>query len=315
MSKNKPEKVKAPKQPRERVSKDTGVPVEDTNRFADKFMTTFGVLATVVAVGGMGYFFMSDAPDKIQAAIESKHVHANADPINYEYEDPEAESETTEDAQTFNITVLPESGVSKDDVIDYIAALDPDEFEQLIDALSSPTTTPANDAGLSSDVREIYIAISNGEVSDADALVDQLQVLSEEDFNALVVAGMRAISPEDVQAIKDALGASESDEDVESDDGKSFGELNESLANAYIEAEARYPGQIDGSKRLKLVEDINASKYLYYVAEDGDTLLELSQSFEVPLGQLVEINGIQDADKIPAGMIILFPEDAEQPDI
>lgn len=313
MSKNKPEKLKAPKQPRERVSKDTGVPVEDTSRFADKFMTTFGVLATVVAVGGMGYFFMSDAPDKIQAAIESKQVQANADPIDYAYEDPE--DETTEDAQTFNITVLPESGVSKDDVIDYIAALDSDEFEQLIEALSSPTTTPANDAELSSDVREIYIAISNGEISDSDGLVDQLKVLSEEDFNALVVAGMRAISPEDVQAIKDALGGSVSDGDVESDDGQSFGDLNETLANAYIEAEARYPGQIDGSKRLKLVEDINASKYLYYVAEDGDTLLELSQSFEVPLGQLVEINGIQDADKIPAGMIILFPEDTEQPDI
>lgn len=311
MAKNKPEKSKLPKQPRGRASGETGVPVEDTNRFADKFMTTFGVLATVVAIGGMGYFFMSDAPDKITAAIESKHVQASTEPIDYSYGEPDDETTDDDGEKTFNITVLPESGVTKDDVIDYITSLDSDAFDQLIEALSGPTTTPANDAELSTEVREIYVAISNGEITDADGLADRLEVLSEEDFKALVVAGMRAISPEDVQAVRDALGGSTDDRDIE----QSFGELNESLANAYIEAEARYPGQIDGSKRLKLVEDINASKYLYYVAEDGDTLLDLSQSFDVPLGQLVEINGIEDADKIPAGMIILFPEDTEQPEI
>ncbi|MCR6108587.1 LysM peptidoglycan-binding domain-containing protein [Salipaludibacillus agaradhaerens] len=85
------------------------------------------------------------------------------------------------------------------------------------------------------------------------------------------------------------------------------------LEDAYTEAEKLYPGQIDGSKRLKLVEDLNATGYMYYVAEEGDTLIELSRAFSTPLGQLIELNGIHDADVIPAGMILLFPSDTPQP--
>lgn len=87
-----------------------------------------------------------------------------------------------------------------------------------------------------------------------------------------------------------------------------------SLAEAYAEAESKYPGQIDGTKRLKLVDELNAIDYTYYVAESGDTLLELSNTFGIPLGQLVEINGIHEADYIKAGAILLFPSETVQPE-
>ncbi|PAF27296.1 hypothetical protein CHH61_03985 [Shouchella clausii] len=87
------------------------------------------------------------------------------------------------------------------------------------------------------------------------------------------------------------------------------------IEDAYAKAEQLYPGQIDGSKRLKLVNDLNAIDYMYYVAEEGDTLIKLSRSFGVPLGQLVELNGIHDADVLPAGMILLFPLETEPLDI
>lgn len=97
-------------------------------------------------------------------------------------------------------------------------------------------------------------------------------------------------------------------------DSNAASDKAETLKEAYAEAEKLFPGQIDGSKRLKLVQELNAVDYLYYVAEDGDTLLKISKAFGIPLGQLVEINGIHDADKIKAGEIILLPSDTKQPD-
>lgn len=85
------------------------------------------------------------------------------------------------------------------------------------------------------------------------------------------------------------------------------------LAEAYAEAERRYPDKVDASKRLKLVSDLGSGAYWYYVAEQGDTLIGLSEAFNVPLGQLVELNGMRDADRLPAGMIILLPDEAFVP--
>jgi LysM repeat protein len=82
-----------------------------------------------------------------------------------------------------------------------------------------------------------------------------------------------------------------------------------------IEADHKSASQINGSKRLKLVQDLNSTDYLYYVAEDGDTLLDLSKAFGVSLGQLLEVNGLNDADVIRAGQILLFPGDTKQPDL
>ncbi|MEK4277601.1 LysM peptidoglycan-binding domain-containing protein [Paenibacillus sp. FSL R7-0026] len=84
---------------------------------------------------------------------------------------------------------------------------------------------------------------------------------------------------------------------------------------ADIEAKRLLSVQIDGSKRLRLVQDLNASDYLYYVAEDGDTLLTLSNAFGVSLGQLLELNALHDADVIRAGQILIFPGETKQPEL
>ncbi|MEW4425957.1 LysM domain-containing protein [Paenibacillus pabuli] len=90
---------------------------------------------------------------------------------------------------------------------------------------------------------------------------------------------------------------------------------NPSPVDAAFEAEHKSASQINGSKRLKLIQDLNSADYLYYVAEDGDTLLDLSKAFGVSLGQLVEVNTLNDADVIRAGQILLFPGDTKQPDL
>ncbi|MCL6663486.1 LysM peptidoglycan-binding domain-containing protein [Paenibacillus amylolyticus] len=82
-----------------------------------------------------------------------------------------------------------------------------------------------------------------------------------------------------------------------------------------IETKRLFSVQVDGSKRLRLVQDLNASDYLYYVAEDGDTLLALSNAFGVSLGQLLELNALHDADVIRAGQILIFPGETKQPEL
>jgi len=69
-----------------------------------------------------------------------------------------------------------------------------------------------------------------------------------------------------------------------------------------------YAGQVDGSYRLRFVADIETSEYYYYVVERGDMLYSLSQAFEVPMGQLMELNDIADANKIYVGQVIQLPK-------
>ena len=69
-----------------------------------------------------------------------------------------------------------------------------------------------------------------------------------------------------------------------------------------------YAGQVDGSYRLRFVADIETSEYYYYVVERGDMLYSLSQAFEVPMGQLMELNGITNANKIYVGQVIQLPK-------
>ncbi|MGX1195818.1 LysM peptidoglycan-binding domain-containing protein [Metabacillus sp. SLBN-84] len=123
-------------------------------------------------------------------------------------------------------------------------------------------------------------------------VVDQIKSMDEAEFDAFI------------DALSQAAGQQAKEKKTS---------LRMTLEEAYAEAERLYPGQIDGSKRLKLIEDLNSKDFMYYVAEEGDTLIQLSRTFGVPLGQLVELNGIHDADRIPAGMILLFPSDTEQP--
>lgn len=88
-----------------------------------------------------------------------------------------------------------------------------------------------------------------------------------------------------------------------------------SAVDSAVEAESKSTSHVNRSKRLKLVQDLNSTDHLYYVAEDGDTMLALSKAFGVSLGQLLELNGLDDVDVIRAGQILLFPADTKQPDL
>lgn len=138
------------------------------------------------------------------------------------------------------------------------------------------------------DLRDATIEIAPGAVVDKKTLTKHLTQMKPEAFLALVASVDRVIS--------------------ETKSGEKG-----SLEQAYLKAEQKFGSRIDASKRLTLVDELNAVDYKYYVAEKGDTLLYLSQAFGVPLGQLMELNGIGDADKINAGMILLFPLETKQP--
>lgn len=148
------------------------------------------------------------------------------------------------------------------------------------------------DAKAPLDLRDDTIQIAPGAVVDKEALTKHLTQMKPEAFLALVASVDRVIS--------------------ETKEGEK-GSRQQTLEQAYLKAEKKFGSRIDASKRLKLVDELNAVDYKYYVAEKGDTLLYLSQAFGVPLGQLMELNGIGDADKINAGMILLFPLETKQP--
>lgn len=158
---------------------------------------------------------------------------------------------------------------------------------------STPTGSLSESTSNAGETGDVAVTIDAGTIVDADALAEQLGAISETHFIALAesIDMMIANDPTRVNLPE-----------------------RKSLAEAYAEAESKYPGQIDGSKRLKLVDELNAIDYTYYVAESGDTLLELSRTFAIPLGQLVEINGIHEADEIDAGAILLFPSETVQPE-
>lgn len=132
---------------------------------------------------------------------------------------------------------------------------------------------------------------SGGEVSKQD-LMDRLASMDSAEFTDL---------------IRLLLKEAPASENVTSDS------IYGSLEEAYKEAERLYPGVVDATKRLRLIDDIVPADYLFYVAEEGDMLLDLSEAFGIPLGQLVELNGIKDADKIRAGEILLLPMETIQP--
>lgn len=142
------------------------------------------------------------------------------------------------------------------------------------------------------DLRDDTIRIAPGAVVDKETLTKHLTQMKPEAFLALVASVDRVIS--------------------ETKSGEK-GSREQTLEQAYLKAEQKFGTRIDASKRLTLVDELNAVGYKYYVAEKGDTLLYLSQAFGVPLGQLMELNGIGDADKINAGMILLFPLETKQP--
>lgn len=199
-----------------------------------------------------------------------------------------------------------------------------DTPHNIVAARQAPPPVTQTVSGQSSDVAvaseselslELIPGLSGVELTvDKDELVTHLVEMDDEAFTELVGRITKATTNTEIPADKAVEGESTA---VASDTAPETAENTaaKSLEEAYAEAEALFPGKIDASKRIQLINELNAVDYAYYVAEQGDTLIGLSQAFGLHLGQLVEINGIHDADILSAGEIILLPsaEDVSNP--
>ena len=132
---------------------------------------------------------------------------------------------------------------------------------------------------------------------DREDLIEYLDELSDKEFEVFIQT-MADIIHEHTNGSDKSLSTTTSSE--------TYIDLV-TLQEAYERAEEKYPNQIDASKRISLINELNAIDYDYYVVEHGDTLGELSKALEIPMGQFIEINGIQDADRIRIGEILLVP--------
>lgn len=254
----------------------------DAPKYDDyRFITWLAVGGMVVAAICLVLFFNSDVRDKIVASnmaaaqTEAAKIAANRPADGKDGRD--GEDGAPGSGSDTPVADLPDTE-NPDDGADDSEGSEGDNGDTPVDNGTAPSTD---------------IVIAPGAVIDREALTGYLSEMSQDDFIELAESVDMLIADDPTR--------------VNLPDRKS-------LAEAYAEAEAKYPGQIDASKRLKLVAEINAIDFMYYIAEDGDTLLELSKSLSVPLGQLVELNGIKDADVISAGMVILVPTDMVQPE-
>lgn len=242
----------------------------------------------VASVAGLGFFFMSDIPENIQSYALSKNqppVITSAPTSKDIHATVTLDEPSTERVEKAFTRLLKQKNVTKEDVVAYLNGLPNDEFERVQKYVSERVDIYRVRAY--DDVSSYLIQLVSGGLS------------SRED----VLKGLDAI---DDAVFKDALilyqkGGTKKAVHVKTK------KTSTTLEEAYREAERRYPGQVDGSKRLHLIKERNEGSYYYYVVEPRDTLLELSHTFDVPLGQLLDVNGIQNADMIHSGMILLLP--------
>lgn len=61
------------------------------------------------------------------------------------------------------------------------------------------------------------------------------------------------------------------------------------------------------SMRLRIKPDRDSGDIYYYIVETGDQLSDLAEKFNVPIGQLMESNYIEDANHIYVGEVIFMP--------
>jgi murein DD-endopeptidase MepM/ murein hydrolase activator NlpD len=69
----------------------------------------------------------------------------------------------------------------------------------------------------------------------------------------------------------------------------------------------RDPVQAGGQTETAAVRDLAASPGITHVLQKGQTLSALSRAYGVPVGTLLEVNGITDPTRIPAGTPIKVP--------
>lgn len=266
------------KKPKKPTVQTSGLLEEQADLIGHRMLLISSIAAAAGSLLLLGMFFSSDVRGNILAA-KATPVYA------------ETSNNTNQEKAQDLVSVLQDPHTSREDVAALLSRMRDEDFKTFVERITERAEVGKVKTA-TTDTEGLYDSLTRGELTTKSDIIAHLDKMDETEFMVFIKAMMATIQP-------DASDVS----------------LKTGLDEAYAEAEARYPGQIDGSKRLKLVKDLNATDYLYYVAEEGDTLLELSRSFDVPLGQLVELNGIHDADVIPAGMILLFPTDTEQPDL
>lgn len=260
-----------------RVKETTGLPEEQMDRLGLNWLRATTVFAIFGVLLFLGVFFTSDIRDRIIQIHQQEKAYAA--PLD----------KSSERADTFHIAIVGDTNVGKKEITAYLKSLSDADFKKFKKVLLEKLE--ATDLQKIESAKALRQALKDGTIHRKAELIDYLAEMEPSELNALLKKW------------------SKSSETARVDKGL----LKQTLKDAYTEAERLYPGKIDGSKRLKLIADLNATGYLYYVAEQGDTLITLSEAFSVPLGQLVELNGIHDADVIAAGEILLFPKDTKQP--
>lgn len=268
------------KKPKRPESREPGLVEEQADALGHRILSISCIAAVIGSLLLLAFFFSSDVRGNIMAA-KATHVYAATSKV------ASAEEKSVPDLDS----VLNDPDTSREDVAALLKRMSDEDFRAFIERITE--RAEAGEAKTATSGTEgLQESLTEGELTSKSDILTHLNQMDEAEFTVFMKAVVATIQQDS------------------SDDS-----LQVTLDEAYSKAEELYPGQIDGSKRLKLVKDLNATDYRYYVAEEGDTLIKLSRSFQVPLGQLIELNGIHDADVIPAGMILLFPSDTEQPDL
>lgn len=124
-------------------------------------------------------------------------------------------------------------------------------------------------------------------------------------------------SDEDVVDSEETDTAESTSDDVDETSDKTETDEAESTADSSEETDADSETELSEeaqekleehkSMRLRIKPDRDGDDIYYYVVEPGDSLAKISEHFNVPLGQLMEDNHIEDGNLIYVGEVIFMP--------
>ncbi|MCU0661881.1 MAG: LysM peptidoglycan-binding domain-containing protein [Myxococcota bacterium] len=76
-----------------------------------------------------------------------------------------------------------------------------------------------------------------------------------------------------------------------------------------LQAEAARPAESKSKK--KAAQNLEERAPQHYVIQAGDTLLSIAAAHDLTLSELLEVNGIENPDKVPAGQTLLIPKQSK----
>lgn len=138
-------------------------------------------------------------------------------------------------------------------------------------------------------------------------------ILTPKQSDAIVEGEDAPADEPDETEESDVVETDESGETVAEDGEATSAEQEaESTDENELSEEAQEALDEHKSMRLRIRPDRDGSDIYYYVIEAGDTLAMISEHFNIPLGQLMEDNFIEDSDLIYVGEVIFMPADFVQ---